>query len=361
MNRGPSIALLSSLGVVSVSLMLVPTNARADVFNMPSGLTSLEMVTVGNPGNAPDTRYATPGYGSVNYTYQVGKYEVTAGQYTEFLNAVADADTYGLYNTNMADPAHPYFGSNIQRGGSSGSYNYSVASAYANRPVNYVSYWDACRFANWLHNNQPTGAQGAGTTETGAYTLTSDGMNNNTIVRNTNWKWAVTSEDEWYKAAYYKGGGTNAGYWDYATSSDTAPGQDMSDVSGNNANCYTAPYDYPIDSGKYMTLVGEFQDSDSPYGTFDQGGNVWEWNESVLYDSSRGLRGGSFNYYSNHLHASTRDYYYPTRESCDVGFRVAHVPEPGAAVLFALGGLVLCMWRCRLALAFRPRQIHLAR
>ena len=27
---------------------------------------------------------------------------------------------------------------------------------------------------------------------------------------------AKSTEDQWYKAAYYKGGSTNAGYWDYA-------------------------------------------------------------------------------------------------------------------------------------------------
>ena len=62
------------------------------------------MVTVGNPGNAPDTRYNGISVGSVGYNYQIGKYEVTAGQYTEFLNAVAKADPNGLYNTAMGDP-----------------------------------------------------------------------------------------------------------------------------------------------------------------------------------------------------------------------------------------------------------------
>ena len=61
------------------------------------------MVTVGNPGNAADTRYDATGFGSVGYVYQIGKYEVTAGQYTEFLNAVAKADPNGLYNTAMGD------------------------------------------------------------------------------------------------------------------------------------------------------------------------------------------------------------------------------------------------------------------
>ena len=46
----------------------------------------------------------------------------------------------------------------------------------------------------------------------------------------------MTSEDEWYKAAYYKGGSKNAGYWNYPTCSNTPPGNDLNDASGNNAN-----------------------------------------------------------------------------------------------------------------------------
>jgi hypothetical protein len=60
---------------------------------MPGGQTSVSMVTVGNPGNAPDTT----GYGAVSYVYKMDKYDVTTAQYTQFLNAVAATDTYGLY------------------------------------------------------------------------------------------------------------------------------------------------------------------------------------------------------------------------------------------------------------------------
>jgi len=322
--------------------------APADVFNMPGGLTSLEVVTVGNPRNAGElSGHSAGGFGedricgAVDYTYNIGKYEVTAGQYTEFLNKVAKTDTYGLYNAKMYSNA---FGCKIWRRGSLGNFSYSVASGYANRPVDYVSYWAACRFANWLHNGQPSGAQGAGTTETGAYTL--NGYNGNggwTIQRNTDWKWAVTSEDEWYKAAYHKNDGVTGNYFDYPTSSDTAPGRDLADASGNNANYFGIPC--PIDPGDYTTLVGEFQNSDSPYGTFDQGGNMWEWNEAVVYAGAmqafvRGLRGGSFNFGDDALQGSARYRWYPAYEDFDSGFRVSEVPEPGCAGLFLLAGLI---------------------
>ncbi len=31
----------------------------------------------------------------------------------------------------------------------------------------------------------------------------------------------------------------------------------------------------------YRTEDGEFENSDSRYGTIDQGGNLWVWNESI--------------------------------------------------------------------------------
>lgn len=318
---------------------------------------TIETVPVGNPGNAGEWSGESYGgrgpnriCGAVGYTYNIGKYEVTAGQYTAFLNSVGRVDTYGLYNPNMSRTDE---GSGIARsgGGTAGNpYTYSVDANFVNRPVNYVSWGDSARFANWLHNGQPTGTQNRLTTEDGAYYL--NGATTDAallaVSRKANWKWAVTSEDEWYKSAYYKGGSTTAGYWDYPTGSNTAPGQNMADASGNNANYYTAPYAWPIDSGKYTTLVGEFQLSDGPYGTFDQGGNVWEWTEAII-SSSRELRGGSLFHTSNYQLASWRDYGGPTKESFVYGFRVASVPEPGSLAMLAgiaLTALLYC-WRKR--------------
>jgi formylglycine-generating enzyme required for sulfatase activity len=310
---------------------------------------TIDTVAVGNAHNAADT---TTGYGSVGYNYNIGKYEVTAAQYTDFLNNKAKSDPYGLYNTSMGDPSVSW-GCNIQRSGGgivADPYVYTVADEWANRPVNYVSYWDSLRFANWLGNGQ-----GIGDTETGAYTIPSgyNGDDGRIIQRNTGWTgWAVTSEDEWYKAAYYdpnkpkQGGGTQAGYWLSPTQSDAAPLRNMADASGNNANYYDNGY--LIGSPYYRTNVGEFQNSDSFYGTFDQGGNVWEWNEAIVFQDSnratRGLRGGSFIIsdvyllqasYRNSVYAS-----YPSIETSDIGFRVSEVvPEPSSIIALA-GGLI---------------------
>jgi len=288
---------------------------------------TIDTVAVGNAGNAGElSGLGAGGYGpdrvcgSVAYNYNIGKYEVTAGQYTAFLNAKATTDTYGLYNTNMDTAVYSY-GCNIKRTGTSGNYSYSVASDWANRPVNLVSYWDSLRFANWLGNGQ-----GTGSTETGAYTLDGYiGQDGRTIGRNAGATWAVTSEDEWYKAAYYKGGGV---YSDYANGTNTAPG------AGTASN-----YEWAIGSTWDGTVNGALEQN----GTKDMMGNVGEWNEAIVYQgsdyTSRGVRGGSFCYGIGDLRASGRDYCTPSYHSDIVGFRVSQVPEP-SSIIALLGGLV---------------------
>ena len=263
---------------------------------MDSGLTSVEFVTVGNPGNAPDTRYNNFAVGGVNYTYQMGKFEVTAGQYTEFLNAVAKDDTYGLYYPSMARA--DLMGCSIKQEGSFRNYTYSVPADWANRPVTYISWGDAARFANWLTNGQPTGRQGPQTTEDGSYLLNGAVSDQAllAVTRKPSARYVIPTEDEWYKAAFHKNDGTTGNYWKCATASDTMPSNKLiSPDPGNTANYKFSLGDiYTIGSLYGRTPVGEFENSQSPYGTFDQGGNVWEWNEAIVRASFRGIRGGSF-------------------------------------------------------------------
>jgi len=271
----------------------------------------METVAVGDPGNADDTHGT--GYGGVADVYNIGRHEVTNAQYSVFLNAVAAYDPNGLYNTSMGSG----FGG-ITRSGSSGSYTYSTITGRGNMPVNWVSWYDTLRFANWMHNGQPTGAQDPSTTEDGAYDMSLG----SSVVRKLGARVFLPSEDEWYKAAYDKGGGTDAGYWDYPADSDTAPtdegppGADFVDGSANHGSVLTD-----------LTHVGSYtaKPSDSPYGTFDQGGNVWEWNETLI-STSRGVRGGSFNDVNDSLHVSYRGATDPTNENSNIGFRVAGVP-----------------------------------
>ncbi len=247
------------------------------------------------------------------------------------------------------------YGCKIQRSGDPGSYTYTVAPDRANRPVNYVSWGDAARFCNWLHNGQPaTGVQDLTTTEDGAYLLNGAIINADlmAITRESDATWFIPTENQWYKAAYDKNDGVTANYWDYPTQADdpNVPSNDLiTPDPGNNANFHQDGY--TIGSPYYTTEVGEFENSESPYDTFDQGGNVWEWNEAVVTGSSRGVRGGNWVNDSSYLHASSRYYYldrYPTFEYNNLGFRVASVPEPGSISLLVCGlAAGLLWWRRR--------------
>jgi formylglycine-generating enzyme len=330
---------------------------------------TIDTVPVGNPGNAPDQNFFGQGqFGAVAYSYRIGKTEVTVGQYTAFLNAVAATDTYGLYNTQMA--TIPWI-AGISQSGASGSYSYSVIGS-ANKPIAEISWGDAARFCNWLNNGQPSGGQVAGTTEDGAYTL--NGAVSvaalSAVTRNAGAKWFLPTENEWYKAAYHKNNGPTSDYWTYPTGTNSEPNSDQppgdpsiqtnvanfvrDDGLANGYNDGYAVTGSTSSSGmqNYLTDVGAYTSAPSPYGTFDQGGNLYEWNETFFSDNSfRGFRGGSWKDFdggSQALRSSRRVSGSQTFHFYWVGFRVASViPEPTSLCLavLALAGALLIQRR----------------
>jgi len=297
---------------------------------------TFEWATVGDPGNAADDTGS--GYGSVGYVYQISKYEITNAQYAEFLNAVADTDTYGLYSQWMGEE-HPTQGDHggITRSGNSGSYTYDAIAGWEAMPVNYVSFYDALRFTNWLHNGQPAGAQDPTTTEDGAYTIVAETYPSGPLIfRNAGATTFLPSEDEWYKAAYYDA--LSASYFDYPAGSDAQTSCALPGATANTANCGH------VVGG--VTDVGSYTGSVAASGTFDQGGNVWEWNEAIVTES-RGLRGGSLTVLPFRLASSTRDDAHPAWEADLLGFRVASIPEPAPMLLHACALATLALLRRR--------------
>ena len=295
----------------------------------------IEMVKVGNVGNAADAGNTTDPnvYGAVNYEYSIGKYEVSLAQYTRFLNAVAASDPNGLYNPNMATNLRI---AGIERSGENGEYTYSVIGS-GNRPVTYVSWFDAARYCNWEHNECPTGVQDASTTERGAYTLDGAITGGLDITRNPGAKYWIPSENEWYKAAFHDprlaadgGPPGNDFYWLYSTMSDTVPGNDIGPLPLANQANYNDGSGYSVTQSliedpnqNYLTDGGSYEGSAGPYGTFDQGGNVWEWNDAVTPPIvSRGLRGGAWDV-GYILRSSNRPSDAPDSEFSIIGFRVA--------------------------------------
>jgi sulfatase modifying factor 1 len=308
-------------------------------FARPAHAEPIVWVTVGDPGNAADT--APAGFGAVSTSFQIMKFEFTNQQYTDFLNSVDASGTNpnAVYNASM--------GSNARGGISFTSLNapgskYAVKSNMGAKPVNYVSWFDAARVSNWLFN----GATGTSSMETGAYTL-NNATSGDAPAVNTGATFYIPTEDQWYKAAYYKGSGTNAGYWDYATQSNSAPtavtsgttGIGSAGSTGNFAN-YNAGADWNSQNGN-VTTVGT-NGGASAYGAFDMSGNLFEWNDLTgAAGEFRGLRGGPWDGTALLMSSSGRDTDLPSGGFNDYGFRLASpvaVPEPSTYAM-ALAGL----------------------
>lgn len=310
------------------------------VFVADASAVTMSWSLVGNPGNVPDTIVmttdGTSGYGAVGYNYRISTYDVTNRQYAEFLNAKdgTGANAVGLYNSSMGSSS--YGGIVFNASNANGS-KYTVVPVAQNRPVNYVTWYSSIRFANWMNNGQ-----GNGDSESGAYTLeggTPTPSNSNSIVRNAGSQIVLPSENEWYKAAYYNPS-TNS-YYRYPTSSNLDPIASNPTALPNHAN-YA---DYPVLT---LTDVGAYTGTTSPYGAFDMGGNVFQWNEALIHGSFRGARGGAHFFHLDSLLSSNRDDSVPP-SGVDVitGFRLAMIPEPSTLALAAFGFIGLAAWGWR--------------
>lgn len=291
-----------------------------------SAIVLIDWVTVGNPGNACHP-FGTSAIcvGAVATPYRIGRFEVTNAQYAEFLNAVAALDSNDLWHVRMEDVN---FRGGILRFGGAGAHTYAAIAGREELPVNWVSPYDAMRFANWLHNGQPSGLQNAATTEDGAYDMSEPALAD--IERRATATIFLPSWDEWYKAAYYDPG--SATYYEYPTSSDSVPTCGVPSAIANTANCGSAVGD--------LTAVGAYPGSPGPYGTFNQYGNVSESTDTVHPNTQRK---GMGTYWSgppitNEFTGTGNDI-----ESALRGFRVAALApaEPAVPALGASGLVVL--------------------
>ncbi len=100
-------------------------------------------------------------------------------------------------------------------------------------------------------------------------------------------------------------------------------------------------------SQNYLTDVGAFSGSASAYGTFDQSGNVWEWNDLTgAANSARGRRGGDWASSNSLAMSVNRSTNSPSGEADLIGFRLASpipVPEPSTRVM-GLAGITCAGW-----------------
>lgn len=258
--------------IVIMLALCSAAGVMADVFHGTTfnGQDGTDMVGIGFAGNSDDTT----GYGGVGYNYYIGKTEVSADQFA--------ASGVGSGNE-----------------GTGGS------------PAIRVSLYEARKYCNWL------------TTQAGGSTLaySADGksvMNDHTtLAAGSQLTYVVASEDEWYKAAYFKAGNDLDPYSLYSTGNDTVPS--------------TSDFNY---GGGSVANVGDSILEQN--GTQDMMGNMWEWND----DS--GFRGGTYSRVESFLRSSFSYNVNPTGEYDTVGFRIAAIPEPSSiAILGVAGGCLL--------------------
>ncbi|MFN6400667.1 MAG: formylglycine-generating enzyme family protein [Planctomycetota bacterium] len=318
-----------TLILISLGINVGTTYAGMVTFGTGSNSFDMEFVPIGNPGNTNDTTGDPNPVGSVGYTYDIGKFEVSQDMITKY-NA-----GFGTQNSLVIPFA------DLSAFGGNGP----------DKPASGISWNQAARFVNWL--NTSTGKAPAYNFITSdvnddiaLWSISDPGYDASNQYRNSLAQYVLPSNNEWYKAAYYdpnKSGGV--GYWDYPTGSDTVP---TSVASGIIAG--TAVYDQPYLQGPAnVNQAGGL----SPFGVMGLGGNVNEWEETsddlanASGSSQRGVRGGAwFDGFSSSLSSSTRISEYPNNDCQCYGFRVvsltsspASVPEPDMMVIATLLGL----------------------
>lgn len=277
---------------------------------------TMDFVTIGNPGNAPDTTGNPNPAGAVSYIYSIGRYEVSR----DMVNKANSAGSLGITMYDMT-----------LSGGN-----------WPNKPATGISWIEAAKFVNYL--NTSSGSVMAYKFDGGGnfqlWSSTDAGYNPGNAYRNSLAKYFLPSTDEWYKAAY----GSPTGQWsDYSNGLNTPP--DITTGGGAGA-VYGANMSGPADIADAGGM--------SPWGTIGQGGNVWEALESAWDQTNnspnemREYRGGSWSNINPEVYLSSS-----ATASGNItigyetdGFRVAtSIPEPSSLSLLVLGGMVVALKR----------------
>ncbi|MBN1688567.1 MAG: SUMF1/EgtB/PvdO family nonheme iron enzyme [Candidatus Omnitrophica bacterium] len=305
----------------------------------------MEFVLVCHAGNSKDPIWR---WGHVPYDFEIGKYPVTNQDYAEFLNAVArKGDPFCLYHGCLSSGL---FGG-IDAANREGQRCFTAKAGWEQRPVVYINWYDLARLANWYHYGRPDrGVSELGTTEgtdrEGAYDTRCfpETLDARTFFwklpgkRNQGARYWIPNEDEWVKAGHYdpeKEGDRK--YWDYAVRTDKIPGNQCLPDDPHAANYFRGVFS--IGKPYFLSEVGAYRKAKSYFGTYDQGGNVWEWLENWRYKKGtawgkwigrlrkeewvRGLKGGSATYSEIGLHLKNTDPGNPSHKKFVWGGRLA--------------------------------------
>jgi len=236
-------------------LVIASTAAQADLFGTGTNQFTMDFVNIGHANNTADST----GYGAVGYTYRIGRSEVTIDQF---------------FKARAADGR---IGSGFE-----GYWNDGTRTVGSSAPASVLTWFSAAMFCNWLTT---------GDAYTGVYQFNGSGTMtgiDRSYRNGDDLAYVLPSENEWYKAAYFKPDGS--GYSLYASGLDSTP------VRGgaNGWNYYNSGSVLP--EPNYVWEVGAGGQEQN--GTRNMMGNVQEWTESAadglldnLYER-RTYRGG---------------------------------------------------------------------
>ena len=285
--------LAASLG----QFVVVTGNLNSNVLTLavPINLSVCEMISIpagsflmGNSGVGNDAAYGYdsefPQHSVTLSAYQIGKYEVTRGQYRQFITAGGYTNSSYWSSAGWSwkvsnGRTEPYYWAASQNWGSPpGAFTQTD-----NHPVVGVCYYEAEAFCNWAGGHLPTEAQ-------------------------------------WERAAR----------WNPATSHPNVyPWGD----AWNQEYCNN--YFDTLYSLYQTSPVGSYSTHASPSGCQDMAGNVWEWcqdwyksypGSTSPFDytnSYRVLRGGGWYLNVNYSRCAFRSLNYPYYCNNNVGFRLA--------------------------------------
>lgn len=337
---------------LAVLLLLVPRASSPCAF----GEVTFEWATIGDPGNAPDPAFTAP-VGSVDCVYRIAKYEVTNAQFVEFINAASRGQ--------FASPRVAEIREGIDLVGGTGTtadpYVFQAAPGQENHPITSINRYSALSFINWLEKGQPDVVTSRDVTS-GAYTPFNSSGGETRVAGST---YFLPNYDEWHKAAYYES--ATGEYYEYATSSNERPYSvpPPGTAAPDPTNVANYQFEDGIDNGfndgfavsfphltQFLTPVGAYPLTTSPYGLYDMNGNVAEILENQSGSSDVTAGGGwrnpdapfiDFDYLAGGLGFSSK-----VAGGDSSGLRIGSrfvVPEPSSSWLCLSGVIALISLR----------------
>lgn len=211
------------------------------------------------------------GRGSVPYGYRISKMETTTAQWVEYVNTFStQSNDLSFFSVPMhwggeADPT--YSGPGVRwrpRAGWANAENVALGG---------VSWREAARYCNWLHNGKQATLESL---ETGAYDTSTWGYGPGRTFTDEERhlpgaKFWIPTVDEYLKAAFYDP--VLDHWWLHPNATDDPTPNDQTSADDRNAG-----------PERWMLFpLGMYPDTQSPWGLLDLSGGGSEWNEDWLY------------------------------------------------------------------------------